>query len=81
MHASSCSGACLACSPKSGARAQLSFYTTIDMALRNSPQVRMGAAEVARAEAGVIGKRWRLQAQPYARLESRMDLRLPPRPA
>jgi outer membrane protein TolC len=38
---------------QASARAQLSFYTTIDMALRNSPQVRMGAAEVARAEAGV----------------------------
>ncbi len=39
---------------QSGASAQLSFYTTIDMALRNSPQVRVGAAEVARAEAGVM---------------------------
>jgi outer membrane protein TolC len=39
---------------QSGASAQLSFYTTIDMALRNSPQVRVGAADVARAEAGVM---------------------------
>jgi outer membrane protein TolC len=37
----------------SGASAQLSFYTTVDMALRNSPQVRASAAEVARAEAGI----------------------------
>src|ERR1700691_3382380 len=38
---------------QAAASAQLSFSTTIDMALRNSPQVRMGAAEVARAAAGL----------------------------
>jgi outer membrane protein TolC len=35
------------------ANAQLSLYTTIDTALRNSPQVRMSAADVQRAQAGV----------------------------
>jgi outer membrane protein TolC len=33
--------------------AQLSFYTAVDLALRNSPQVRIGAAQVQRAEAAV----------------------------
>ena len=36
-----------------GASAQISFYTTIDQALRNSPQVRMGVADIQRAQAGV----------------------------
>jgi outer membrane protein TolC len=36
-----------------GARAQLSFYTAVDLALRNSTQVRISAAEVQRAEAAV----------------------------
>jgi outer membrane protein TolC len=37
----------------SSASAQISLYTAIEMALRNSPQVRMSAADVQRAEAGV----------------------------
>jgi outer membrane protein TolC len=36
------------------ARAQVSFYTAVDMALRNSTQVRMSAADVQHAEAGVM---------------------------
>ena len=36
-----------------GARAQISLSTVIDMALRNNPKVRMAAAEVQRAQAGV----------------------------
>lgn len=36
-----------------GARAQLSLSTVLDMALRNSPKVRMGDAALRRAEAGV----------------------------
>lgn len=36
-----------------GARAQVSFYTTIDLALRNNPQVRMSSANLQRAQAGV----------------------------
>ena len=35
------------------ATAQLSFYTAIDQALRNSPRIRMGVADVQRAQAGV----------------------------
>ncbi|HTZ59808.1 MAG TPA: TolC family protein [Acidobacteriaceae bacterium] len=38
----------------SGARAQLSFYTAIDLALRNSTQVRVAAAQVQHAEAAVM---------------------------
>jgi outer membrane protein TolC len=41
----------LAIAPRAGA--QLSFYTAVDMALRNSTQVRVSAAEVQRAEAAV----------------------------
>jgi outer membrane protein TolC len=37
-----------------GARAQVSFYTAVDLALRNSTQVRISAAEVQHAEAGVM---------------------------
>jgi len=38
-----------------GARAQgLSFYTVVDLALRNSTQVRISAADVQRAEAAVM---------------------------
>ncbi len=35
------------------ASAQLSFYTAVDQALRNSPRVRMSVADVRRAQAGV----------------------------
>jgi outer membrane protein TolC len=38
---------------QSGALAQVSFYTAIDLALRNSTPVRIGAAQVQHAEAGV----------------------------
>ena len=34
--------------------AQVSFYTAVDLALRNSTQVRISAADVQRAEAGVM---------------------------
>ncbi len=37
----------------SGALAQVSFYTAIDLALRNSTPVRIGAAQVQHAEAAV----------------------------
>jgi outer membrane protein TolC len=37
-----------------GARAQVSFYTAVDLALRNSTQVRISAAEVQHAEAAVM---------------------------
>jgi outer membrane protein TolC len=37
-----------------GACAQVSFYTAVDLALRNSTQVRMSAAEAQRAEAVVM---------------------------
>ena len=37
-----------------GARAQVSFYTAVDLALRNSTQVRISAAEVRHAEAAVM---------------------------
>src|SRR3984957_14863889 len=37
----------------SGALAQVSFYTAIDLALRNSTPVRIGAAQVLHAEAAV----------------------------
>jgi outer membrane protein TolC len=37
-----------------GARAQISFYTAVDLALRNSAQVRMSAADVEHAEAAVM---------------------------
>jgi outer membrane protein TolC len=37
-----------------GARAQVSFYTAVDLALRNSTQVRMSAADVQHAEAAVM---------------------------
>jgi outer membrane protein TolC len=36
------------------ANAQISFYTAIDQALRNSPKVRMNVADVQRAQAGVM---------------------------
>jgi outer membrane protein TolC len=36
------------------ARAQMSFYTVVDLALRNSTPVRISAADVQRAEAGVM---------------------------
>ena len=35
-------------------RAQVSFYAMVDLALRNSTQVRIAAADVAHAEAGVM---------------------------
>src|ERR1700691_6394217 len=38
---------------QSGALAQVSFYTAIDLALRNSTAVRIGAAQVQHAEAAV----------------------------
>jgi outer membrane protein TolC len=37
-----------------GARAQVSFYTAVDLALRNSTQVRISAADVRHAEAAVM---------------------------
>ena len=37
-----------------GARAQISFYTVVDLALRNSTQVRISAADVQHAEAAVM---------------------------
>jgi len=37
----------------SGALAQVSFYTAVDIALRNSTPVRIGAAQVQHAEAAV----------------------------
>jgi outer membrane protein TolC len=37
----------------SPAKAQMSFYTTVDLALRNSHEVKMAAADVDRAAAGV----------------------------
>ena len=37
-----------------GARAQVSFYTAVDLALRNSTQVRISAAAVQHAEAAVM---------------------------
>ncbi len=37
-----------------GARAQVSFYTAVDLALRNSTQVRISAADVQHAEAGLM---------------------------
>src|SRR5271155_5039270 len=37
-----------------GAWAQVSFYTTVDLALRNSTQVRISAADVQHAEAAVM---------------------------
>ena len=39
---------------QSGAGAQVSFYTAVDLALRNSTQVRISAADVQHAEAGVM---------------------------
>jgi outer membrane protein TolC len=39
---------------QSGALAQVSFYTAVDLALRNSTPVRIGAAQVQHAEAGVM---------------------------
>jgi outer membrane protein TolC len=38
----------------SGALAQVSFYTAVDLALRNSTPVRIGAAQVQHAEAAVM---------------------------
>jgi outer membrane protein TolC len=38
---------------QTGARAQVSFYTAVDLALRNSTQVRIAAAQVQHAEAGL----------------------------
>ena len=37
-----------------GARGQVSFYTAVDLALRNSTQVRISAADVRHAEAAVM---------------------------
>jgi outer membrane protein TolC len=37
-----------------GAQAQISFYTVVDLALRNSTQVRISAADVQHAEAAVM---------------------------
>ena len=37
----------------SPAKAQMSFYTAVDLALRNSHEVKMAAADVDRAAAGV----------------------------
>src|SRR6202167_5308951 len=39
---------------QSGAQAQVSFYTAVDLALRNSTPVRIGAAQVQHAEAAVM---------------------------
>jgi outer membrane protein TolC len=39
---------------QTGARAQVSFYTAVDLALRNSTQVRVAAAQVQHAEAAVM---------------------------
>jgi outer membrane protein TolC len=39
---------------QAGARAQISFSTAVDLALRNSTQVRISAADVQHAEAGVM---------------------------
>jgi len=39
---------------QTGASAQVSFYTAVDLALRNSTQVRLSAAHVQRAEAAVM---------------------------
>ena len=39
---------------QSGALAQVSFYTAVDLALRNSTPVRIGSAQVQHAEAGVM---------------------------
>jgi outer membrane protein TolC len=39
---------------QSGALAQVSFYTAVDLALRNSTPVRIGAAQVQHAEAAVM---------------------------
>lgn len=39
---------------QTGARAQVSFSTAVDLALRNSTQVRISAADVQRAEAAVM---------------------------
>jgi outer membrane protein TolC len=39
---------------QNGAEAQVSFYTTVDLALRNSTPVRIGAAQVQHAEAAVM---------------------------
>ncbi len=39
---------------QTGARAQVSFYTAVDLALRNSTQVRISAAQVQHAEAAVM---------------------------
>jgi outer membrane protein TolC len=39
---------------QNAARAQVSFYTAVDLALRNSTQVRISAAEVQHAEAAVM---------------------------
>jgi outer membrane protein TolC len=41
----------------SPAKAQMSFYTTVDLALRNSHEVKMAAADVDRAAAGVAQAR------------------------
>lgn len=44
---------CLALAARPAAHAQLSLSTVLDMALRNNPKIRMSAADVRRAEAGV----------------------------
>ncbi len=44
----------LALLAQTAAHAQVSFYTAVDLALRNSTQVRMSAADVRHAEAGVM---------------------------
>jgi len=40
---------------QTGAHAQVSFYTAVDLALRNSTPVRISAADVQHAEAAVMG--------------------------
>jgi outer membrane protein TolC len=45
--------AILAMTAAQPAKAQISFYTAVDLALRNSPELKMAAANVDRAAAGV----------------------------
>jgi outer membrane protein TolC len=49
--------AALAITPPQRARAQISFYTAIDLALRNSHEVKMAAADVDRAAAALTQSR------------------------
>lgn len=46
-------GAILAAAAAQPAKAQISFYTAVDLALRNSHEVKMAAADVDRAAAGL----------------------------